>query len=321
LGNLSFAAEHRGREKPPSDSGPNPPRDNLVKGTTSVSLSGPKLRYSINQPKWDPLGKRLSPWQWVGAFDGQTHKFLQTPAYGKDYPLGRVRKTKASGADLQTDILPLIFTIRGDHPQFFHELRLFKVSGRTILVAGRPCLEMVREAGAANWREVLFLDRDRDYVVVRQATLADDQPTSQVDVTYIPDATIGWVPQSWEYVVRAGKELRPVESRRVQLTSYDLHPQLDESEFDVSFPPRTLVIDESSSQEVEYVIQEDGQKGKEIPTSKKPTYEDLEKATPKRSNRWVLIAIWTTILLLSLGGWVWLRRQRTTRVRRSPQQS
>jgi hypothetical protein len=311
-GSTSFMEEasRRAAGLPPEPE-PNPPRDYLVKGTSRFSLSGAKVRHSYDDQAWDPVGKRLYPKHYVDVFNGQLYKSLDNPSSGQeDYPSGVVKKVPQSGSALKFPLLPLICTLRGNHPQFFRDLGIFRVAGQNVPIAGRPCLELVRGSDRSDNREVLYVDQERDYVLVKAMILVDDHPNWQLDVTYSADATVGWVPRSWEYLIRAGKDNRILSSGRRSVIRYEINPHLDDSEFDIRFPPGTRVDDESSGQYVVYAIQESGEKGRAIPAALGPTYKDLEKA-PTRLGRWMLL--WGIVALVALAGSIWLRVQRKRR--------
>lgn len=309
-GSISFFDAMVSEKVKPLDSEPNPSRDYLVNGTATVNLSGQKMTYSYDTQKWDPIGKRLYPARYFDSFDGQLFKCLDNPASGQqDYPLATVRRAKASASALHFPLLPLVFAFRGDHSQFFQDLGRFKVNGRRIDIAARPCLEVVRTSGSSNRCEVLYLDEERDYVVVRKTILIKDFPAWQLDIIYDQDDTVGWSPRSWEYIIRAGKNHIIIESGRRTVTRYDINHQIDDSKFEIIFPAGTRVIDESSGKETQYLVRGDQERGREIPTAFNPTYEDLENAGTQ-VKRWVLATVWGTILVLSLGVWIWLRLRR-----------
>jgi hypothetical protein len=317
----------KGSDKGSDSSKPEPPRDFLVKGTSSVSLSGAKLRYSFNDQEWDSIGKRLYPRHYVDVFDGRISKNLQAPASNdQEYAIAHIKKAETSESALGFSLRPLILTFRGSHPQYYRDLEKFKISGRTNTIAGQRCLELVRvpdfarggdPSASSGRREVLYLDQDRDYVAVRYTIFTDDKPSWQLDVAYTSDAIVGWVPRSWEYLIRAVRAGQLLESQRITVDRYEINPAMDDKEFDISFPPKTRVIDYSTGTQVQYIIRENGEQGREIPGMVNPTYEDLQKAGV-RVNRWVLMCVWAAIFVLGFGGWIWLRKRR---MKRDPQQS
>jgi hypothetical protein len=318
-GSLSIVDKRREREGAGSKSSePNPPRDYVVNGTGGVSVSGSKLRYWYNRQEWDPIGMALHPLEYLDTFDGQNYKRLRNPASGQhNYPMAAVKTAKGSESGFQFPIAALFLTIRGNNPLFCKDIKEFKVTGRTSLLASRSCMELVNESQGLDQREVLYLDAERDFVVVRMTTVVAGQPRWQLDVTYRQDPEIGWVPSAWDYLIRIGNATEPHESGRYNVTKHEINLELSESEFDIVFPPGTRVIDNTSKQEVQYLIQENSVKGREIPTSTNPTYAELEKAS-QRFNRFTLLAIWGGLCVLALGGWLFLRRSRQAAREKDP---
>jgi hypothetical protein len=311
--NSFFMDLDRGKTGSADELEPSPPRDYLVKGTSSVSLDGGKLRHSSDHQNWDPRGRKLYAEHYVDVFDGHLFKDLQDPASGQDSHASAVIRTcNRSESAGKFDILPLIFTFRGSHPQFFQDLPKFQLTGQTITVAGHPCLEFVRDRGPPGQREFLYVDRIRDYVVVKEMIVFEGQPNWQLDVKYAPDDAVGWIPKSWQYVIRFGKEHRIIHSGRRTLVRYEINPPMDDREFDIAFPPGTLVHNESSGDYLLSVVRDNGESGTEIPLSRNPTYEDLQKASPGM-NRWTLITVSAVILALALAAWLLFRRWRIAR--------
>jgi len=301
----------------PPETEPNPPRDYLVKGISAVTLDGFKLRYSYDHEQWDPVEKKIYPEHYVDVFDGEFFRFLTNPASGHhDYPSAGVRKGGTSGSALKFPILPVIVTLRGNHPQFFQDLVKFQLTGQSVMVGSRPCVELMRDSGPPGQREFLFLDQKRDYVVVKEMIVFLGLPNWQVDATYAPDPQIGWVPKSWEYITRAGKDHVPMSSGRSTVTAYEINPHIDDNEFDVQFQPKTMVHDQSSGNYVQYLIRPDGEKGVAIPAANIPTYEDLDKPAP-RMKPWMWVGIWAVIFAVASAMWIWLRHRRKKAILRS----
>jgi len=309
-GSNSFIVNLERRREGSNQLEPNPPRDYIVQGTREVRISGQKLRYTCDFEQWDPNGKKLYRQHYIDVFDGKLYKYLRNPASGlEDHPTGGVTKANASQSHLKFPIIPLIWTFRGSHPQFFSNLEKFELTGQTLTVGRRPCLELMLDSKDNRRREMLYIDQERDYVVVKEVILVEDKPKWQVDATYAHDANVGWVPRSWEYIIRVGKEGRMFESGRMTVSSYVINPQTVDDEFDIAFPPRTRVNDKSSEVDVQYIMLDNGKKGREIPTTANPSYEDLQKP-PKQINRWALITIWSFLFMLALSIWIWLQLRR-----------
>jgi hypothetical protein len=289
---------------------PNPPRDYEVDGVGTLTLGGAGLRYTSDLPVWNPMGRSLYRQQFESTFDGRLERSLRIPAFGEEpYPMAIVKTAARSGAADLFHLLPLTVTVRGHHDQFFRGLPRFTVTGRTVPVNGRPCLELVADSRTYDRREILLLDAERGYVVVRKTTLVGGKPTWQVDVSYDPDPLVGWLPQAWEYMIRVGG--KPYQGGRWAVAGYALNEP--DGGYDVTYPPGTRVIDTSGETEVQYAIRDDGVKGKEIPTASIPTYEELLQPPPPRSYRWGVVAVAIALLLLGVGAVVWVRHRRRAR--------
>ncbi len=295
----------------------NPPTDQLLKGTETVSIKAGKLRYEYDRPQWNPVTRTLYPYHYIDTFDGVRFKHLLNPASGQhDYPLGGIKPSAASQSAMQFPISAIFFSVRGVHPQYYNDLDNFTIASQPAKINSRPCIELVRGKQDGRRREVFYLDAERDYVVVRKVTFVNNRPEWQLDVRYITHPVVGWIPQDWEYIIRTGKGGQPRESGRYKIAKVDINSDIPDTVFDLVFPPSTRVLDRSSGQEVQYIIRDDQAQGRVIPTSQNPTYQDLEKSPP-RFNRVALLLIWSSLLVVALVGY-WLVRRRRIRSTSAP---
>ncbi|OWK36724.1 hypothetical protein FRUB_09287 [Fimbriiglobus ruber] len=233
-----------------------PPEDLKRTGISRVVFGGQKFRFDDHIPRWDPGTVGTYDSKHVDTYDGQLAKMLSDPTNSRQkYPTGRVEKSEASFAAKFIGLEPYFLSFRGDHPQHSHRLNLYKPTGRSSVIAGRTCAELSREVPANQNQYLLYVDVDR-FVVVKKVTLnkRHTEPTWQIDISYSPDAVIGWVPQTWEYRIRTGLENKVSESGRTLVTKYQINPDVPKEEFDIAFPPGTYVVDKSSDKAVEYVI-------------------------------------------------------------------
>lgn len=287
------------------DPQPNPAKTYRVEGTGAFRFSGTKSYYSYDMPRWSPKTKALYQTRYETVFDGKISKSLQTPASGEQpYPNGIVKKAARSEPSTLFSLSPITKTLRGHHEKFFTDLPSFEVTGRTVAINGRQCLELVSESRSNNRREVLHLDKDRGYVMVRHTTFVQERPTWQIDVTYSPDPLVGWIPQEWEYMIHDRMDQPPSDSGRFTITKYQLNPELTDGDFDFVYPPKTLVSDYSSG-DMEYVIQEGGEKGTEIPANLAPSYEELmqqpAQAAETGIRKIVIVASASILVICSIG--------------------
>jgi hypothetical protein len=293
-----------------------PPKDYLVDGTASVSMSGSKLRYSYKHQQWNPNTKSLYEEEYVDVFDGNQSKSYVNPASGKmNHPQATIRNATASESAMRYAIVPILYRVGPSDPKFFEELARYKVSNGPSVIRGRSCVELVELSATANHRQVLYLDLERDFALVRHMTVVDDRPLWQIDSTNKIDPVLGWMPESWEYIIKVGRGKQVLQSGRTTVKSYELVPGFDKQEFDITFPAGTLVSDQSRSPAVLYVIQEDLAKGIERPTDSVPTYEQLNRPDEGRRSR-LSIALWASILALASGLLVFSLRRRIKKFRK-----
>jgi hypothetical protein len=281
---------------------PNPPRDYHVVGKGSLSMDGEKLRHVLDMEQWEPETRSLYAQHRVGTFDGKTAKLLHDPCSGtKSYAIAGIQPAKKSDSGFELAHLPLTALVRGDPAEFLRNLAGYQLSPGTIQVGTRPCIELVKTSRTTNRREVLYLDSQRDYALVRRMTIQGDRPTWQLDVRNAEDAKVGWVPKSWDYVIRSPDAKLVLESGGISVTSYELNGKMPDDEFDIKkLPPGTVVRDMTSGKLKLSVIQEDGKKGGEKPFPVNMTYEELKQFPPSRPS-WGLWWVVTGGLLLASG--------------------
>jgi hypothetical protein len=272
---------------------PNPPQDYFVKGKGKVTFDGAKLRYYFDHDQWDPQARALYPEHVEEAFDGEFTKYLIRPtSSSKPYGGAEIRPAKKSKFGSQLSLLPLLSLGRGDPAGFVGDLGGYRLSPGVFPVATRPCVELVKTSRVKNQRQVLYLDSERGFALVRRMTIENEKPTWQLDVVYSDDPIVGWVPKSWEYFVRSNDGKVVVDSGSRVVTAYKINPKLGPEEFDFRLPPGTAVRDSTSGKAVESVIQDDGEKGGEVPGARGLSYEELKNAPRRTSNRmaaWVIV--------------------------------
>jgi hypothetical protein len=261
---------------------PNPPTDVDIGGSETISLVGQKTRQSVVSQRWDPTDKGLYAETLLAVYDGRLYKTLRDPASNQyRYPTAIVRKLDKSPMAQSFPIVPLFFAVRGDDPKYFQGLKDYRVVAKDVAVGGRPCLHLKKEANQGR-SESFYLDQERGYLVVRKTIEQNGMVTWEINVDNAVDPTVGWLPRSWRYSIRGGRDPKVLESGRATVTKYAINPKIADADFDIRFPPRTRVHDLTDGREVQYVVQPDGKKGVVIPVGKRPSYEDLNKPAPPK---------------------------------------
>jgi hypothetical protein len=108
----------------------------------------------------------------------------------------------------------------------------------------------------SRYQREVWVDPGRDYVVVRYVVSLDGKPSYQMDLKYVPDEKLGWLPNSWkvERWLPAGEQL--FETVAAQVTSLEIDPKIDEEEFRPPFPAGTLVRD--ARDDIDFIVLPDG---------------------------------------------------------------
>jgi hypothetical protein len=289
---------------------PNPPKDIEADGAGIVCIEGSKMKYVHDLPQWSLANRAIYTEHYEDIFDGKLFKSFRTPSSdANSYSLAVIKKADSPPSSKFFYLFPLMITIRGDDEKFVRTLANYELSSHTLLVSNRQCVELISGSNPDQNREVLYLDKDRNYIVVRKSIFIKDVPLWQLDIKYTADPEVGWIPQSWEYMIRNGNN-RIEESARWNVAKYFINDSAPSDEINISFPKGTRVIDETGGGEVQYVIQEDGSKGRVIPLSANPTYEDLIQQPRRNKYRLVALASIGVILCLLGLSWLWKIRQR-----------
>ena len=126
------------------------------------------------------------------------------------------------------------------------------VSGLEPLYEGRVCSVVHVTAAPAGGQSspsaipterFYWVDRSRDFIVVRCLFQWDDAVRSQIDIHYEPMDTIGWIPSTWSVQCFGASPHIVRQVVTAQREDVDVqHPPAD-GPLDFRFPPRTWVTD------------------------------------------------------------------------------
>jgi hypothetical protein len=294
--------------------GPQPPSDLMLNGGCRLSIGYGVMRYEYDGEGWSIKHSVVRPSNTLSSFDGKIYKRIHVKNLADDYPDAVIKSTGKNTSTEFNDlaIRPLWLTVRGAQSVAQHfPLLLHEPADRMVTINGRPCLEFVADSRQVSVRSQMYFDVERDYQLTRRIETTNDVVTLKLDVTYAPHPEMGWLPDKWEYVVKDRRGRLGI-SVACKLTSAEINPVLPEGEFDAQFPPWTRVTDLTGEKEVQYVVRDDGAKGREIvQDGRNITYEQLVEAArePFPWRRWLLIGSAVGIVLM-LAALVWRRFRR-----------
>jgi hypothetical protein len=149
-------------------------------------------------------------------------------------------------------------TVRGLDPSLrSYNIRDFLVTGRKANLAGRSCVELIRQGPAGRSADRLWVDPGREYVIARFQHTERETPTEQIDVRYRSNQQCGWVPESWS-VVWSAPDGKLRESSRETVTQYQINEEVSPEEFDIVFPPGAWISDLKT--DLDYIVKPGGGK-------------------------------------------------------------
>jgi hypothetical protein len=170
----------------PANTEPSPPRDYPVQGSGSLIIANGKLRYSHHNSKWNPKLNRLYSLQFDESLIGDSLRQLDNPGSGEAaYPHGFVELIKRSHAVAFFGNRPLMLHLCSLREPFSKILDLSKweIGRQEVLVGGVNCVELVQKRRGNNNQTSVFLDRERDFIVIREE-IRDAKKCSFVDSKY-----------------------------------------------------------------------------------------------------------------------------------------
>jgi hypothetical protein len=184
-----------------------PALDVAFDSTGRLLLDGVKACWSKETQEMSWTTGKYGPLSQTVVFDGKVEKCFRkmSPGLGWDTPNGPLSHGRISlvlkSQFLRTSPLtPLLMAFRPMVKEIrMFDLDTFKVTGRKDVLSGVSCIELSTgpegTPGARFW-----VDPARDYVIVRVLTVGGPKLMEKTDIRYRQDASIGWVPESWERV-------------------------------------------------------------------------------------------------------------------------
>jgi hypothetical protein len=261
-----------------------PALDVAFDATGRLLLDGVKACWSKETQEMSWKTGKYGPLSQTVVFDGKVEKQLRkmSPGLGWDTPNGPLSHGRISPVSesqyLRTP--PLTALLMAFRPMV-KEIRMlnldtFKVTGRKDVLSGVSCIELATgpegTPGARFW-----VDPARDYVIVRVLTVGGPKLMGRTDIRYRQDASIGWVPESWEHVFQRGNEALQKKSSAV-VVRLEIGEPLANSEFNLEFPPNTMVVDTVRNEK--YLVKPNSEKRIVPPEDAGKSYEKLVNSQP-----------------------------------------
>jgi hypothetical protein len=235
------------------------------------------------------------------------------------------------GVRNSTFVLPLLTVYRPDHAA----LTIYKdfinrfdvMPGGRSTVMGRPCIQVQTTSTyrAINSTTTLWLDPDRDFLMVRYATTTNGKPSFQLTFTDFRHGDNGWVPIGWTWTTSNEADGSVLKSVTTSVREFALNEPIDPKEFELEFPVGTWVNGPwKGEQTVEYIVQPGGEKRmiRREELRQGATYDQLQKSKTGEAFRqpasglprylvWLIVAC----AALAVLAWILARRLRHRAIR------
>jgi hypothetical protein len=263
-----------------------PPQDTTFTSTCSVSFDGNKLRYACDHFIWSKKTKAYEPQSYLAVFNGETCKVLRSygPNHESTWPQGTIRAEKKH-VDANVHLLqPVIMTCRGMTSGMRGcDLNEFALTGRKVIINSHLCWELQYRLPSAHLEVQLYVDPERDFVILRYLTLVKGIVKRKIDVRFETTPQKEWLPKEWTIISNVPNGTLE-ESFQSSVTYYEVNPVVSPNEFELEFPPGTLVHDSKNKQD--WIVKSDGAGRRLIPRDEMGIpYQQLLATEPGNARR------------------------------------
>jgi hypothetical protein len=241
----------------------------------SLVVDGDNIRYELKDLTLS-LKQKLVAQQTAWVWSSEEYRHLYEPG-GVHYPRGHVSQTILATWHPGDDayLVPLLMTYRPFHPTlgvFEHFRQRFRVVTGTHVVNGRQCILLKDNPRPLSDIVVsLFLDPERDFVLMRQTLDAKGVECGRIEFLEYKQTDANWVLIRWKSTQVTGS----IDGSHV--SEFALNDPVDPKEFKLEFPAGTWVSETVSP--TMYIVKEAGKRRiitrNELISGKK--YEDFLK--------------------------------------------
>jgi len=219
------------------------------------------------------------------ASNGVTSKLLRDKNDEFRHPIGAIREDSKCDAEWCVGFTPIVWTFGAlDH------------------ILPRPTPDAIRQESAAGLDSVphvvletrmndqtlfYWLDPAKDYSLVRFILASPEAIGLQQDCIYERSDEGCWVPVEWT-TTRFDIKGIPTSINHARVSEYKINPTFAKDEFDITFPPGTVVSDSrprvkpqrnphERARTADYLVKEDGSEQVITPDERQASYEQILK--------------------------------------------
>lgn len=235
--------------------------DIVIDKQVGLSLDQEMVRYERHGPEWSVEVEDYVPGSYVGVFDGKDpkslYRFDKTGKLGcsaMGYILSESRHPDHSDGTIRPILLvyrPFLPKLGGVDPASL------SVSGDQGVINGRACTLITRQSPGSTSRTTFWVDPDRDYIIFRLIEEKDRRAMLTLDISYQRSDVDGWFPSAWTAILPTSSGKTALQFV-AQVTRHEINQPIALREFQIEFPPGTLVADYASKST--FLVRADGEK-------------------------------------------------------------
>jgi hypothetical protein len=276
-----FRSDHSRRVSPKGDTIVNKePSDVSFDIQMDFSLDEKKGRFRTDYQAKATEEFQAVPQTSVVIHDGQIGKTFFPKSSGTPFPLAAISNNSPLLHTCDLRSLPISLAYRpfdGVIAGVFDRAKLTLTTEEGV-VEGRDCIILRENDGESDTVKTVWVDPARDFIPVRYLTSRNGHTDTQVEVSYVKDASLGWVPNAWT-IRWLNEQGGTNESWSATKVTYEINTPIPDSTFDVSYPVGTWV--NNCVTDERYLLLENGKKRPILPGEfNGENYEDLLHSEP-----------------------------------------
>lgn len=280
------------------------------------AFDGVKGRYHWEGTHWSELQGKFSEQSRTVVFDGREMRNSRVYKDGTR-SFGMMEK-QATGMDLigtASPFEPVALAFRPMSPVFLGlRLKDFTACGPDLPIRDTLCVCLQTPPNRSGLQQILWLDPQHEFVVLRSEVLAKQSLLYRTDIEY--DKSADLIPSSWSLVEFSEKTRRVNHTLVATVKSVETNQPLPASEFTVTFLPGAQVNEIGSSVGI-HVVRKDGslrriERGELRNATfdqlgETPSREELEQAANFRQR-----ALMVAGIVMILGAGLWWNQKRSS---------
>lgn len=205
--------------------------------SVGISVDGNRIRYENTQPRLESGHDH----RYTSAFDGTTSFQMESPGPLHEQGVGILGDAEKYSDTGNLHLWPVLLWCRPFHPDVLGEAQ-FEMTSATATIGGRPCVQAVTPMRGES-RSEFWLDKERDFVVVKFAVVSQGNPTAQLRIEYETGKEIAWQPSAWIVTFLGSKTGEEYTKSDATVQKSSVNVPLADDLFRIEFPPDTVVTD------------------------------------------------------------------------------